>query len=208
MLCVVDSHIVGVSKPDPVIFVSAIEALGIDRDRIAYVGDSIRYDVRGATAAGLSPLLLDPYGDGASDGHERIVALTDCSTWSDGTSQSMSARAGAAMSGATCVARRRFSHRRRNPHPKQGGMPYRVLAARQCGGVAMRRRAERARIVERQRVGASRSEAAAATQTQNQVVHHGATGPRNMASAVASGAVAWVSTWPAAASVRSETPPR
>ena len=77
VLCVIDSHIVGVSKPDPGIFVSAVDALGIERDRIAYVGDSIRYDVRGATAAGLTPLLLDPYGDAGDDGHERILALTD-----------------------------------------------------------------------------------------------------------------------------------
>ncbi len=77
VLCVVDSHIVGVSKPDPAIFVSAVEALGIERDRIAYVGDSIRYDVRGAAAAGLTPLLLDPYGDAGDDGHERILALTE-----------------------------------------------------------------------------------------------------------------------------------
>jgi putative hydrolase of the HAD superfamily len=77
VLCVVDSHVVGVSKPDPAIFVSAVEALAIHPDRIAYVGDSIRYDVHGATAAGLTPLLLDPYGDGAGDGHERIESLTE-----------------------------------------------------------------------------------------------------------------------------------
>ena len=64
-------------KPDPGIFVSAVEALGIHPDRIAYVGDSIRYDVRGATAAGLTPLLLDPYGDAGGDAHERIESLTE-----------------------------------------------------------------------------------------------------------------------------------
>ena len=26
---------------------------------------------------GLTPLLLDPYGDGAADGHERIESLTE-----------------------------------------------------------------------------------------------------------------------------------
>ena len=46
-------------------------------DRIAYVGDSIRYDVGGATAAGLTPLLLDPYGDAGGDPHERIESLTE-----------------------------------------------------------------------------------------------------------------------------------
>ena len=80
VICVVDSHVVGVAKPDPEIFVSALEAivaLGVERDRIAYVGDSIRYDMRGARAAGLVPLLVDPYGDAAADEHERISTLAD-----------------------------------------------------------------------------------------------------------------------------------
>jgi putative hydrolase of the HAD superfamily len=77
VLCVVDSHVVGVAKPDPGIFVSAVEAIGIHPERIAYVGDSIRYDVGGATAAGLTPLLLDPYGDAGADPHERIESLTE-----------------------------------------------------------------------------------------------------------------------------------
>lgn len=75
--CVVDSYIVGVSKPDPGIFAFALEHLELEPGRIAYVGDSIRYDVRGAHAAGLVPLLLDPYVDDGGDGHERIAALTD-----------------------------------------------------------------------------------------------------------------------------------
>jgi putative hydrolase of the HAD superfamily len=77
VLCVVDSHVVGVAKPDPGIFVSAVEAVGIHPDRIAYVGDSIRYDVGGAAAAGLTPLLLDPYGDAGDDPHERIESLVE-----------------------------------------------------------------------------------------------------------------------------------
>jgi putative hydrolase of the HAD superfamily len=77
VLCVVDSHVVGVAKPDPGIFVSAVEAIGIHPERIAYVGDSIRYDVGGATAAGLTPLLLDPYGDAGADPHERIESLRE-----------------------------------------------------------------------------------------------------------------------------------
>jgi FMN phosphatase YigB (HAD superfamily) len=77
VLFVVDSHIVGVAKPDPAIFDSALDHLGIDRHRVAYVGDSIRYDVLGAQAAGLVPLLLDPYPGDASDGRERIAALSE-----------------------------------------------------------------------------------------------------------------------------------
>ena len=62
--CVVDSHVVGVAKPDPAIFDHAASHFpGLDRDRIAYVGDSVTMDVGGATAAGLHPILLDPYDD-------------------------------------------------------------------------------------------------------------------------------------------------
>ena len=61
---VVDSAVVGVEKPDPAIFAPALEVMagfGVAPDRIGYVGDSLRYDVAGARAAGLVPLLLDPH---------------------------------------------------------------------------------------------------------------------------------------------------
>lgn len=61
---VVDSGVVGVEKPDPAVFAPALDVmagLGVAPERIGYVGDSLRYDVAGARAAGLVPLLLDPY---------------------------------------------------------------------------------------------------------------------------------------------------
>ena len=59
--CVVDSHVVGVAKPDPAIFDHAdVHFPGLARERIAYVGDSVTMDVGGATAAGLHPILVDP----------------------------------------------------------------------------------------------------------------------------------------------------
>ena len=62
--CVVDSHIVGVSKPDPAIFDHALPHFeGIGRGRIGYVGDSIVLDVAAASGAGLVPILMDPWGD-------------------------------------------------------------------------------------------------------------------------------------------------
>ena len=60
----VDSGVVGVEKPDPDVFAPALAVMahrGVAPDRIGYVGDSLRYDVAGARAAGLVPLLLDPY---------------------------------------------------------------------------------------------------------------------------------------------------
>lgn len=66
VLCIVDSHVVGVAKPDPRIFDFALPHFaGIEKSRIAYVGDSVVMDVGGATAAGLIPVLVDPYDDAA-----------------------------------------------------------------------------------------------------------------------------------------------
>ena len=76
--CVIDSAIVGVAKPDPAIFDHAdVHFVGLRRDRIAYVGDSVTMDVGGATAAGLHPILLDPYDDHPDAPFERISSLGD-----------------------------------------------------------------------------------------------------------------------------------
>jgi putative hydrolase of the HAD superfamily len=81
---VIDSAVVGVSKPDPRIFTLALDALGLpdaDRDSIVHVGDSLRYDVAGALAAGVRPLHLDPHGFcPAPDGHEHLRRLDDLVT--------------------------------------------------------------------------------------------------------------------------------
>jgi putative hydrolase of the HAD superfamily len=70
VVCVVDSHVVGVSKPDPAIFRTALDALGLPASpRIAYVGDTVFYDVRASAAAGLTPLLHDPHGFHRADPH-------------------------------------------------------------------------------------------------------------------------------------------
>ena len=62
---VVDSHEVGVAKPDPAIFHAALERMGLEPSNAWYVGDSVFHDVNGAQAAGLSrALLVDPYGLG------------------------------------------------------------------------------------------------------------------------------------------------
>jgi putative hydrolase of the HAD superfamily len=75
---IIDSHVVGVAKPDPLIFEAALEHFpGIDRARIAYVGDSITMDIEGARAAGLHPILLDPHDDHAGAEFVRISSLFD-----------------------------------------------------------------------------------------------------------------------------------
>jgi putative hydrolase of the HAD superfamily len=56
---VVDSHLVGVEKPDPAIFAIAVERMRLDPGSTLFLGDLPSVDVAGAQAAGLSPMLLD-----------------------------------------------------------------------------------------------------------------------------------------------------
>ena len=76
VLVIVDSAIFGVAKPDPSIFRHAVAALGVAPERTLYVGDSLRFDVRGATATGLRPVHFDPHRlCPAPEGHPHITAL-------------------------------------------------------------------------------------------------------------------------------------
>ncbi len=72
---VTDSAVIGFAKPDPRIFREAIAELNLDPGRIAYVGDSYVNDVGGARAAGLVPLLYDPFDDHAGYDCERVRSL-------------------------------------------------------------------------------------------------------------------------------------
>ena len=76
---ILDSAVVGVAKPDPGIFRIALDALNVPADgSVLHVGDSLRYDVAGALAAGLQPVHMDPYGlCPAPDGHRHIGSLTE-----------------------------------------------------------------------------------------------------------------------------------
>ncbi len=75
---IVDSAVVGVAKPDPRIFSFALDALGVPADgTVLHVGDSLRYDVAGALAAGLQPVHMDPHGFCPEpDGHPHVRSLT------------------------------------------------------------------------------------------------------------------------------------
>ena len=59
---VIDSHHVGVEKPDPRIFALALERLNTRPDQAVYVGDIYGIDVIGSERAGLQSVLLDPLG--------------------------------------------------------------------------------------------------------------------------------------------------
>jgi len=77
---IVDSTVVGIAKPDPRIFDPALVALGTERTRTLYVGDTVHADVRGATAAGMPVVQLDPLDLHADHDHWRlpdVAALAD-----------------------------------------------------------------------------------------------------------------------------------
>jgi putative hydrolase of the HAD superfamily len=57
---VIDSTAVGVAKPDPRIFELALEVVGVSPERAVHVGDAYRFDVLGARAANVHPVLMDP----------------------------------------------------------------------------------------------------------------------------------------------------
>jgi len=58
--CVIDSHVVGVSKPEPRIFRYALDRLRLPPANTLYVGDFHSIDIVGARAAGMQACLLDP----------------------------------------------------------------------------------------------------------------------------------------------------
>lgn len=59
---VIDSHVVGVEKPDARIFRLALEACGAQPEQTVFIGDIYEIDVQGARNAGITPLLIDPLG--------------------------------------------------------------------------------------------------------------------------------------------------
>lgn len=58
---VLDSGLEGVSKPDPEIFLRAVDRMGVSPHQAVYVGDVPAVDVEGARGAGLGAILIDAY---------------------------------------------------------------------------------------------------------------------------------------------------
>jgi HAD superfamily hydrolase (TIGR01509 family) len=71
---VIDSAEVGIEKPDPRIFRTATDRLGLPPSACAYVGDIYEIDVIGALGASLEPVLI---GDGPAPPGTRRVADFD-----------------------------------------------------------------------------------------------------------------------------------
>lgn len=59
---IADSHVVGVEKPDPRIFLWALERTAVSPEHAVYVGDFYSLDVVGARRVGVHAILLDPLG--------------------------------------------------------------------------------------------------------------------------------------------------
>lgn len=57
---VLDSHVVGIEKPDPRIFRLALERAQVEPEEAVHIGDFYSVDVLGAERAGLRGILLDP----------------------------------------------------------------------------------------------------------------------------------------------------
>jgi len=64
---VIDSHLVGVEKPDPRIFQLALAQTQAEPEQAIFIGDIYGIDVLGAERAGIRPLLLD-----ILDGYEGV----------------------------------------------------------------------------------------------------------------------------------------
>jgi HAD superfamily hydrolase (TIGR01549 family) len=73
----IDSHIVGLRKPDAAIFLLALDRLELRADEAAYVGDSYAYDALAARAIGLRGILLDPLDLHPESVCPRIKSLGD-----------------------------------------------------------------------------------------------------------------------------------
>lgn len=78
---VVISGEVGVAKPDAAVFGLAIEKLGVNPANVWHVGDSLRVDVAGAKAAGLTAVWLNrnrlPWKEGDPRPDYEIQSLTE-----------------------------------------------------------------------------------------------------------------------------------
>ncbi len=81
---VVDSHLVGVEKPDPAIFRIALERLGATPETAIYLGDVPAIDVEGARAAGIAPVLLDRFDLYPAAEVPRLRAPAELLAWLSG----------------------------------------------------------------------------------------------------------------------------
>lgn len=78
---VVDSHLVGVEKPDPEIFRIALERMSVSPESAVFLGDVPSVDIVGARAAGLTAVLLDRHDLYATVDAPRLRSIADLPDW-------------------------------------------------------------------------------------------------------------------------------
>jgi putative hydrolase of the HAD superfamily len=68
----------GADKPDPKIFLVALDKAGIHADEAIYVGDQYKVDILGARSAGIKAIMIDRYNL-YTDSHDfpRIASLSE-----------------------------------------------------------------------------------------------------------------------------------
>lgn len=81
---VVDSHLVGVAKPDPEIFRIALGRMSVAADSAVFVGDVPSVDVAGAASAGIAPLLLDRHDLYPDVPAPRLRSMGELDPWLEG----------------------------------------------------------------------------------------------------------------------------
>ncbi|MEX2292672.1 MAG: HAD family hydrolase [Acidimicrobiales bacterium] len=72
---ITDSGVLGIGKPNAVMFETTVAGLGIAPGRVLHVGDSVHYDIEGAVACGLQAVHMDPFSVCASTSHDHIRTL-------------------------------------------------------------------------------------------------------------------------------------
>lgn len=70
---VADSGVVGVIKPDPVIFLHALERLGSTPAEAVMVGDSVKRDIAGAKGLGMKKALVCASGEAPAAGQDWTI---------------------------------------------------------------------------------------------------------------------------------------
>jgi putative hydrolase of the HAD superfamily len=78
---IVDSHVVGVEKPDPEIFRIAMERMNVTPETTIFLGDVPAVDVAGARAAGLTAVLLDRHDLYSEVEVPRLRSIADLPAW-------------------------------------------------------------------------------------------------------------------------------
>jgi putative hydrolase of the HAD superfamily len=73
----IDSHREGLEKPDPRLFLRALERAGAEAHSTVHVGDIFHVDVVGARAAGIRAVLLDAANLYGAHDCERVGSLTE-----------------------------------------------------------------------------------------------------------------------------------